>query len=225
MNSKEDTSATNRKDDGIKKKYRQLWVINFYSSLEKLSSDQIENLSEEEKKEYYNEWKTLVQNENTEQRDQRLLNIRNFPKKKFLLLPHWIMDRLKEAADQYVKGQWLSSILLCGAIVEFLRDDFFHAYRQKIPKGEHSSKRGVKRDLEKLLNWRILEKGDYDRLHKTRELRDKHTHMHRLGADAKSLKSDNFTALNNLFEFFTYENISQKYMPYLRYVDQYSKGP
>jgi len=61
-----------------------------------------------------------------------------------LLFPNWIMDRFKEALDQNVRGQWLSSISLCGDIVEFIVNEFWSSYRDRIPRNSNRPKRVTK---------------------------------------------------------------------------------
>ena len=43
-------------------------------------------------------------------------------------VPVWVMDRFKEGIDQYVCGQWLSSIALAGIIAEFLSFHLMEEY-------------------------------------------------------------------------------------------------
>ena len=101
-----------------------------------------------------------------------------------LVFPQWIMDRYKEALDQYVRGEWISSILLCGDIVEFIVYEFWRAYNEDI----HSDRRknpafSTENNLQTLSesdvagdNHKIIGKEDYERLIAVRRLRDTHAH-------------------------------------------------
>jgi hypothetical protein len=133
------------------------------------------------------------------------------------------MDRFKEALDQYVRGEWLSSIVLCGAIVEFVTEDFFKAYSEKIPKGHLPKRRGVIKNLEKLKQFEILNDEDYYRLHDVRDLRDKHIHLLLLGRDVELLRSDSARALKNLCEFFDEANMRRNYQSYFLYADKLTR--
>ena len=180
--------------------YREVWYVSFAHSLKQLSVDQIKMLPQEQKKMILEKWKKLVWNENVQDVDQQLLNIRDLPEKIETRVPHWIMDRLKEGLDQYVKGRWLSSIVLCGAIVEFIAQHLTIKFRDRFPKGHHPPKR-LSRLLKALLKHEILPEEDFDLLDEIRELRDKHIHLKKLGQDKKSLKTDNLRVLNNLVDY------------------------
>lgn len=202
-------------------KYHAPWLIHFQSKVRTLTTEQIKGLPEVSKDKYLAEWERLVWNENTQGKDQKLLSICELPEKIELLVPHWIMDRLKEVLNQYARGEWLSSITLCGTIVEFFVTDLFAAYKERIPKGEHPSD-SVRKNLVKLRKFKIIDEEAYDRLYETRVLRDKHTHLKRLGQDARSIKEDNLRVLKDLLRFFSRENVLPKYERYLAYLSQHS---
>jgi len=83
-------------------------------------------------------WEGLVGNEHTrsfiENPVEKLVAMHDILQQiTVLLFPQWIMDRFKEALDQYVRGEWISSISLCGDIVEFVVNEFWTAYHNEIP--------------------------------------------------------------------------------------------
>jgi hypothetical protein len=187
-----------------------------------MSPEQIRCLREDNQ--YHTSWGSLVWNENKDRQRrpfEKLLAIHQLIQNvSMLLFPHWGMDRFKEALDQYVRGEWLSSIVLCGAIVEFVTEDFFKAYREKIPKGHLPRKRGVIKNLAKLKQFGILNDEDYCRLREVRDLRDKHIHLLLLGRDVELLRSDSARALKNLCEFFDEANMRQHYQNYFLYAGE-----
>jgi hypothetical protein len=139
-----------------------------------------------------------------------------------LLFPQWIMDRFKEALDQYVRGQWLSSISLCGDIVEFIVNEFWFANLERIPSEKRKTpSESTTRNLKTLADCEIIDENDYCRLLCVRETRDAHVHYcprDRLLSDyPERLKSDNFEVLKKLSGFFAIDNVESKYGRYLAF--------
>jgi hypothetical protein len=145
-----------------------------------------------------------------------------------LLFPMWVMDRFKEALDQYTRGEWLSSISLCGDIVEFIVSEFWDvpAYIQEIPSGMRKKSNKVRRSLQTLKEYHVIEEEDFGRLDCVRTMRDDHVHEFshkRLRHDyVERLESDNIKALRTLAEFFSDTNIRTKYNEYLQFARQRS---
>lgn len=181
-------------------KHRQIWRIWFRHPLKKLSPEQIKRLSQEQKSKILEKWEGWVWTENVQNIDQQLLNIRDLPERIEIMVPHWIMDRLKEALNQYVKGQWLSSIVLCGAMVEFIANHLATTFRDKFPRGYHPPER-LGKLLKALLKHGILSEEDFELLDEIRDHRDKHIHLKRLGQDKISLKTDNLKVVENLINY------------------------
>jgi hypothetical protein len=199
-------------------KHREIWSWRYkLQGIKKLSSDKIMQLPDKRKKIFLEKWENeVVWNENKQNNDQKLLNICNLPDEVEFAGVHWIMDRLKEAMGQYVRGEWFSSIIICGAIVEMVIDDLWKIYSffQKISSGENRSD-SVKRDLKKLNKWNLIDEDDFARLYTTRHLRDQHIHLRRLRQDVNSLKCDCLTAINNIVEFVQHNNMKKKYFQYI----------
>lgn len=114
----------------------------------------------------------------------------------------------------------MSSIALCGAIVELVTEDFFRAYAEKIPKGQLPKKREVTKNLSKLRRFGILTNVDYRRVSQVRKIRDDHVHLKMLGRGVELLRSDNAKALRNLCEFFDESNMKENYEEYFFYAGQ-----
>lgn len=193
--------------DELIKHFRQLYSLHYPNEI-----------SDEERLDH---WKNFVWNENFQSEDKQRQNIRKlFPKEKTLCFPLWIMDRLKEAMDQYVKGQWSSSIALCGMIVEFLMNSMLEAYKKQanreFPNRELPN--NLAGGLLLLYCIKILDKEDFEKLDEVRKLRNNYIHLKKLSKnEQEKQKEDNFKALENLIYYFDIENIS-KYSDYLRYL-------
>jgi hypothetical protein len=131
------------------------------------------------------------------------------------------MDRFKEALDQYVRGEWLSSISLCGDIVEFIVNDFWEAYEERIADSGLTRANKVRTNLKRLLAVDVLKNDDFERLYGVRQTRDDHVHDYikfKFAGDyPKRLKSDAVDVLKRLSEFFIKTNMETKYAQYLDY--------
>lgn len=200
-------------------KFRVPWSFDFYHSLKGLTPEQIEGIASSSN--ILKNWTKGTGNENTWKTEaQMLLDIASLPESTHLFFPHWIMDRFKEALGQYVRGEYWSSIALCGAIVEFITKEFLRTYDARKPSGENQSK-GVKPNLLKLRDvWTpaVLNERDYCLLYDVRDTRDKHEHLRRLRKeDYACLKSDNLRVLLHLCEFFDKKSIEDRYGEYLAY--------
>ena len=198
--------------DELIKHFRQLWSSNYRNEI-----------SDEERLE---DWKKFVWNENFQSEDKQRQNIRKlFPKEKTLCFPLWIMGRLKEAMDQYVKGQWSSSIALCGMIVEFLINSMLKAYKKQanreFPNRELPN--NLAGGLLLLYCIKILDKEDFEKLDEVRKLRNNYIHLKKLSKnEQEKQKEDNLKALENLIYYFDIQNISE-YSDYLRYLSEESR--
>lgn len=199
-------------NSGEIKHFERLWGMNLIN-LSKMSLE---------------DWNKFVWNENFQDEEKQQRNIHALPDKKELLFPHWIMDRLKEAMDQYAKGQWLSSITLCGAIVEFLARSIPEAYEDKINK-KHPKNLFAR--LQRLKRYGILDEKDYKRLDEVRIIRNDviHPELKKISKVSRGpelikyqelLKSKNLKVLENLLDFFDKKNILSKYSDYLKYLSQ-----
>jgi hypothetical protein len=174
------------------------------------------------------EWERFLGNQNTlpflEKPIQKLNAIHDVLQgvSRELLFPEWVMDRFKEALNQYVRGEWLSSISLCGDIVEFIVNEFWTAYSMDIaPERRKTPSDSARANLRTLLESKIIDEEDYDRLLCVRQSRDNHVHdylRNRLLKDYSTLlRSDNLEVFKNLSEFFAKENMGRKYAFYLEY--------
>ena len=91
----------------------------YWNNLPNIIPEDVSRLTDGEKSELLGAWEKMSWTKSRQNKDRMLENIRNLPAIK-TVVKEWVMDRLKEAGDHYVKGLWLSSIALCGAVSEFL---------------------------------------------------------------------------------------------------------
>ena len=196
------------------KKFKEPWYMRF-PDFSKLKDEEV-----------LEEFGKLTWNECSQTKDKQISNIRQFPPNKEFYFPFWVMDRLKEAMREYVRGEWWSSIALCGMIAEFTVNSMLESYLSKIKE----CLPGIKK-MKDLLGSRLSEKikilkccniineGDYERLEDMRDTRNEYVHFKELSEkEREKLKSDNFKMLKHLFDLLDKENISTKYLEYLNYL-------
>jgi hypothetical protein len=215
-------------------KERRLWHLNIGQeliNLKAMPSDRVKNLSQQENEKYLAHWNTLVGNENTNRAAEPTENIQSIqtilqklPNVSFF--PHWVMDRFKEALNQFVRGEWVSSIILSGAIVEFIVTQFMDAYKSVLP-ARDSSAHQVKMCLLVLKGYGILADDDYQRLDDIRRIRNDYAHNSKREKGkllhARRQKQDDLLVLAKLSEFFGLENMqskSERYFDYMSYAAQ-----
>jgi hypothetical protein len=80
--------------------------------------DDLSSIDENEKDRLLEQWESGVWTENKPTKDEILKNIKSLPEID-VKVTKWIMDRLKECIDDFVKQKYLSSIALAGAISEY----------------------------------------------------------------------------------------------------------
>jgi hypothetical protein len=214
--------------DNLLVKYHRFWFLSLSKNLvqlKNLTREEIDALGEEQQNQLFLNWYTLVWNENRDRQKpilNRVLAFQNVARSitGILLFPQWIMDRFKEALDQYARGEWLSSIALCGAIVEFVVADFFEVdeYKQRIPVRDRTKTNNAKTNLLILKAYNILHEADYQRLDDVRKIRNSYIHPEKL-RDTESQRGDNLVVLTKLCEFFDETNM-KKYQEYFFYAGQ-----
>lgn len=130
------------------------------------------------------------------------------------------MDRFKEALDQYVRGEWLSSIALCGTIAESVVGDFFEVddYKRRISARDSNRSNNAKANLLVLKAYGILHEEDYQRLDDVRKIRNSYIHPEKL-RDPELQQADNLIVLSKLCEFFGEGNM-KRYQEYFFYAGQ-----
>ena len=99
----------------------------YWNNLPSDIPENISSLNDEQKNEFLKKWDEAIWTKNTQNSDQRLSNIKSLVAIK-IAVPEWVMDRLKESADHYVNGSWLSAIALSESICEFLTYYFLENY-------------------------------------------------------------------------------------------------
>jgi hypothetical protein len=177
---------------------------------ERIPAD-IKSLSDEERKNFLDEWRQAVWTRNVQPDAMKLINIKEMPAISLQSVPPWIMDRLKETADQYVNGQWTSCISLCGTITEFvsirLLEKHFHL------KGVDELSGFIKRlrlydRLDALRDLGILGDRERKKLDIVRRARNDYMHLDKADEPGTNIKADCLTALRNLIEFLNEHPVS-----------------
>lgn len=209
-------------------KYHRFWYLDLDPTLvqlKNLTCEQVRGLKEEQQNELLLNWDKFVWNENKEKQKSgpdRLLAVQDVTREITgrLLFPQWIMDRFKEALDQNARGEWISSIALCGVIVEAIVGDFFEVgkYKDRISLKDRKITNNTKANLLVLKAYDILRDEDYERLDDVRRIRNKYVHPEKL-RDNKSQRSDNLVALTKLCQFFNETNMKQ-YEDYIWYASE-----
>lgn len=202
-------------NENLEAKHHEPWRLQPSSNLVRLKNlnrQQIDRLGEKHQELLLLDWENFVWNENKQRLPlDRLVAIQELMRSiSVLRFPHWTMDRFKEALDQYVRGEWISSIALCGAIVEFIAGHFFRVEKQRIPGRDQKITQNAKANLLVLKTYNILYDEDYQRLDDVRKIRNKYIHPKKL-RDRKSQRKDNLTVLTRLCEFFDEANMKQHY--------------
>lgn len=183
------------------------------------------DFSKLEDEEVLEKFRKLTWNECSQTRDEQISNIRQFPPNKELY-PLWVMDRLKEAMREYVRGEWWASIALCGMVAEFIINTMLECYLPKIKeclpgikeiKNLHGFKLAGKITILKCCG--VINERDYGRLEDIRSIRNEYIHFKKLSdKEREKLKSDNFKVLQHLFDLLDAGNMKNNYMEYLTYL-------
>lgn len=176
----------------------------YWNNLPNNIPEDITRLTDEEKNRLLEEWEKAVWTKSTQNAEQKLKNIRDLPAIK-IIVKEWVMDRLKDAADHYVNGFWLSSIALCESICEFLSYYFLEEYfcSKGIDKIiEHNKKlRDQYNRLQLLKELSIFSGNDWKLLDEVRDIRNKYIHLNKIDFTGNEIKGDSLISIKNLIEF------------------------
>ena len=177
----------------------------YWNFLSELIPENIVNLSEKEKLDFLDQWNRLVYTKNVQPLDAVLQNISDLPPIGLQMVPEWIMDRVKEAVDDYVRGRWLSSISLSGVIAEFLA---FHLLENHVRNkgidgiikfsrrlGDQSGRLRTLREL------RVLKEEEWSALDCIREIRNEYVHLNKIEGAGNKMKMDCLKSVRSLVEF------------------------
>lgn len=185
----------------------------YWNFLSELIPENTNSLSDEEKRDFMQQWKGLVHTNNVQTPDSRLRNIRDLPLIGLQSVPEWVMDRVKEVADDYVRGRWLSSIASCGVIAEFLTFHLLENYvREKGIDGliKHSKKLGGQQSrLTALRELRVIKEKERNTLDSIREIRNKYVHLNRISSSEEKIKPDCLKSIKSLVEFLNTHRLFQ----------------
>jgi len=207
-----------------RKRYHVLWGLKLEGFSIDYSDKEIELLPENFKEIIIGDFMRFVNTENTQTVNGKLINLRDIPQKMVLLVPHWVMDRLKESMKLYIEGMYFAVIMLCGSIVEFIVDGMFEAYKEKLPKEQRIKADSVLKNLSKLYKNEVLNEDDYKKLCNVRKIRDDHTHLKVLRKDPIQLQKDALNSIIKLTTLFYETNMTLNYQEYLKYLFDYSRS-
>jgi hypothetical protein len=162
-------------------------------------------LTEEDINKILAEWRKAVWTKNTQDDKQKLKNIKELPAIDIKKVEEWVMDRLKEAADHYVNGFWLSCISLCESICEFISYFFLERYicSEGIDKIiEHNKKlQDQGRRLQLLKELSVISDKEWELLDKVRDIRNKYIHLNKIDFEGHEIKDNSLIVIKNLIQF------------------------
>jgi hypothetical protein len=177
---------------------------------ERIPSD-IASLTDAQRQVFLDEWNRAVWTRNVQPDEMKLINIKDIPAIFLQNVPPWIMDRLKEAADQYMHGQWTSCISLCGTITEFVSIRLLASHFRSKGIAELSDfirRLGLYDRLQALKDMEILSDEEWNRLDTVRKVRNDYIHLDKADEPGSNIKADCLSALKNLIEFLNGHAIS-----------------
>lgn len=164
----------------------------------------ISNLNDEQKNDFLKKWGDAVWTKNSQDSDQKLNNIKNLVAIK-VAVPEWVMDRLKESAEHYVNGAWLSSIALSESICEFLTYYFLEEYVVKNGIDdiiEHNKKlKDQYQRLQLVKKLSIISEQEWKLLDEIRDIRNKYIHLNKIDFNGNEIKENCLKSLKNLITF------------------------
>jgi len=183
----------------------------YWNDLPNRIPEDISGLTDEEKNGLVKEWKKAVWTKSTQEVEQKLKNIRDLPALR-IIVEEWVMDRLKEAADHYVNGLWLSSIALCESTCEFLSIYLLEKYISSkgidkvienalVSQNQYTTRLGLLRDLS------IISEKERKLLDEIRKIRNKYIHLNKIDFIGGEIKKDSLISIKNLIEFLNHRTL------------------
>jgi len=183
----------------------------YWNTLPDLIPADVASLTGGQKQAFLSKWKGAVWTRNVQPDELKLINIKNMPAISLQNVPPWIMDRLKEAADHYVNGQWTSCISLCGTITEYVSIHLLEKHFQSKGVDELSGfikRLGLYDRLEALRDIGILNDEEWKKLDTIRRIRNDYIHLDKVDEPGMNIKGDCLKALTNLIEFLNGHSVS-----------------
>ena len=171
--------------------------------------DDLSSIDGNEKDRLLEQWESGVWTENKPTKDEILKNIKSLPEID-VKVTKWVMDRLKECIDDFVKQKYLSSIALAGAISEYHTFNLIEQHIKSngiypIIKESHLLKQQSKRIVLLKKLGRITET-EQKSLENVNDLRNKCLHIHTI--DYTNLKQDCLNVIKRIIEFLVVHPIS-----------------
>ena len=152
-------------------KHKQSWKYQF-KSLEYAPTDEVK---EELRK---------IKHTRYIQRGKELSNFIEVTKMKssdtnYLYFPHWVMDSFKQAVEQFTIGHFFSSVILCGAIIEFISIALFEKYERLNEVDRKGLGKNLTNDkyLQRLFDKQKITKDLMEKLRSIYQKRNDYTHL------------------------------------------------
>jgi len=187
---------------GDNMKQDQVWF--YWNDLPNEILSNFSTLTEENKTELLNKWLGAIGTKSTQKPEQKLENIKDLPAIK-IIVPEWVMDRLKEASNHYVNGEWLSTIAISATISEFLTYYLLERYISENGIDEiikHNKKLGSQDSRLKLLkDLNVLSEANWKLLDEIRDIRNKYIHLNKIDFAGSVIKNNCLKSIKNLIEF------------------------
>jgi len=171
--------------------------------------DDLSSIDGNEKDRLLEQWESGVWTENKPTKDEILKNIKSLPEID-VKVTKWVMDRLKECIDDFVKQKYLSSIALAGAICEYHTFNLIEQYIKSngiYPIIKESGLLKQQHDRIALLRrLDIITETERKSLKNVNELRNKNLHIHTI--NYINLKQDCLNVIKRIIEFLVVHPIS-----------------
>jgi len=171
--------------------------------------DDLSSIDGNEKDRLLEQWESGVWTENKPTKDEILKNIKSLPEID-VKVTKWVMDRLKECIDDFVKQKYLSSIALAGAISEYHTFNLIEQYIKSngiYPIIKESGLLKQQHDRIALLRrLDIITETERKSLENVNFLRNKYLHIHTI--NYSNLKQDCLNVMKRIIEFLVAHPIS-----------------
>lgn len=188
-------------------KQDQVWF--YWNDLPNQIPENPSTLTDEQKKDLLEKWIGATWTKSIQKPEQKLTNIKDIPAIK-IIVPEWVMDRLKEASNNYVNGEWLSTIAISATISEFLTYYLLERYISENGIDEiikHNKKLGSQDSRLKLLkDLKVLSEPNWKLLDEIRYIRNKYLHLNKIDFAGSEIKNDCLKSIKNLIEFLNSES-------------------
>lgn len=176
----------------------------YWNDLPTKIPEDISVLTDVQKNHFLDKWAEAVWTKSSQTKEDKLISVRKLPTIK-ITVPEWVMDRVKETANHFVNGEWLSSIAISATISEFLSYYLLEGYINKNGIDELIQQTKKLRDqsgrLKLLKDLNVLSEENWKSLEKVREIRNKYLHLNRIDFTGSEIEDDCLASVKNLIDF------------------------